>query len=1026
MSYQQPPPPNRSQPLSEASPASVAVNVVKNEQRREFFPKKETNYDTESLNITVDEKSDDKSEVSSVKSDSKKSWLNPNAADFVPMGGPVSPPAPLPIRDFPVPERAYPAFYPRVPFSPYGQPQGVFRPPSRDAVVSPRTPVAIVVPEAVQSKRLAIINPATQQPILPEPAEVEGSKPSEDEDETEVVERVEEPEDDLDILPKPRSPRSPLIQIRPLDGRKGDGLMSSELTGDNEDKSDTDENDKIKAAQAMEELQKALSSLHHGDISDDEELKNLEDLESEDEEVSFTYEIEFMMSLKSQCNDLPADILTQSECLKKAGVSKVKHNRAPGPKHRRFAKDKRGKDIIITRKAELKPLDLEGGWKHTMPSDEKEELTRKATNILNKLTMQSFGKLSQKLMEVVAEYVSDPETLRIVVKLAFDKALIEPNFAHMYADLCMELHQRFPSFTVPVVDESGNTKEAVITFKSILLRQCQVEFYDGMKELEFPGDIANDEKELIKSRQKSRWLGNIVLIGELYKRQMVASHILIRCLKKLTQTNLLEDFEAACKLLTNVGSMFDKDHKTDMDHIAAIFETLQKNSSVPSRIRFLMLDVLDLRKNHWNMKSNTETHPEEPHAAQSHNRSNSFVSKNKDAPLKNVKPGKAPVKKFVRPVTTPKSQPKPLVPKAQDSAPVEDHREEKFSDVSKETVSMAKGYAKTLDLAELAVCVSELKGEKNGNPDVFLPDFVSKLVFELFEARSNPEPSVIRDIVSNRDLMSKEHMIEGLQHCLSRVSEMLPDYPKLRSFIVSLVSSLVAQSTLEIYELSALWDYEAFACGIMSEILEQSLSEVLAHKEIDQLRNDLTAAKFDLSLFIYDGFADSVLNFIQKHDDDYKDLFDTEKKMLTTFLPALRRDKTVRAFDSSNEKLMEIATRLLLEQILLSSTYPDKDMSSAPSEDQSDKERKSFERHRDDFTVIIRHQTQRIICLNEIVKLGLKLDFQHNYLARVCQNICGCNIIQKRLLTKWIDTDYIVPCKTKYAEELQNLFEKIQ
>ncbi|KAJ7961870.1 Eukaryotic translation initiation factor 4G [Quillaja saponaria] len=127
----------------------------------------------------------------------------------------------------------------------------------------------------------------------------------------------------------------------------------------------------------------------------------------------------------------------------------------------------------------------------------------------------------------------------------FDRAVMEPNFCEMYAGLCFHLAWELPDFS------EDNEK---ITFKRLLLNKCQEEFERGEREGWEEGEIEQSEEEREQKRIKARrrMLGNIRLIGELYKKRMLTERIMHECLKKLLgqyQDPDEEDIEALCILM---------------------------------------------------------------------------------------------------------------------------------------------------------------------------------------------------------------------------------------------------------------------------------------------------------------------------------------------------------------------------------------------------------------------------------------------------------------------------------------------
>ncbi|KAE9445501.1 hypothetical protein C3L33_22603, partial [Rhododendron williamsianum] len=105
-------------------------------------------------------------------------------------------------------------------------------------------------------------------------------------------------------------------------------------------------------------------------------------------------------------------------------------------------------------------------------------------------------------------------------------------------------------------------------------------------------------------------LGNIRLIGELFKKGMLTERIMHECIKKLLgqyQNPDEEDIESLCKLMSTIGERID--HPKAKEHMDAYFDMMFKlsnNMKLSSRLRFMLKDAIDLRKNNWQQRRKVE------------------------------------------------------------------------------------------------------------------------------------------------------------------------------------------------------------------------------------------------------------------------------------------------------------------------------------------------------------------------------------------------------------------------------------
>ncbi len=101
-------------------------------------------------------------------------------------------------------------------------------------------------------------------------------------------------------------------------------------------------------------------------------------------------------------------------------------------------------------------------------------------------------------------------------------------------------------------------------------------------------------------------LGNIKFIGELGKLQIVHDSILHRCCEQLVGrrrqpvSDQAEDLECLCHLMRTCGRVLDTPKARNMmDQYFERLHSIAHNEQFPLRIRFLVQDVIEMRRNKW-------------------------------------------------------------------------------------------------------------------------------------------------------------------------------------------------------------------------------------------------------------------------------------------------------------------------------------------------------------------------------------------------------------------------------------------
>lgn len=342
-------------------------------------------------------------------------------------------------------------------------------------------------------------------------------------------------------------------------------------------------------------------------------------------------------------------------------LDEARSNRPPpGPKNRGNNYDNRGNRSGRNHgpsRGGQGPLDVqeklkksENHWSRDKEKDsELEAKVKKCRSLLNKLTIDKFDKLSGQILDIK---ITTPDEATAIVAEIFEKALFEPKFAGMYAKLCKKLD----TATKQMFEETKfvDAKGKPMTFRKVLLKLCQKEFAKGrasdneiaekpeetkeMKEAAAAEEAKKDEEtkatangEEIKKmsaydiqraemkRKKEAWekhmkvkrrkLGNIQFIGALYVVGLISEVIVHRdCLQYLLSLGITHKEEDTIETFTNLMiAVGKKVSQSAPGPVGAYFERIElmsRDKSLSPRVRFMLLDLIELRNNNWVARRN--------------------------------------------------------------------------------------------------------------------------------------------------------------------------------------------------------------------------------------------------------------------------------------------------------------------------------------------------------------------------------------------------------------------------------------
>lgn len=247
---------------------------------------------------------------------------------------------------------------------------------------------------------------------------------------------------------------------------------------------------------------------------------------------------------------------------------------------------------------------------------EADVVQRKVKAALNKMTPENFDRISQQILGIAAQSKSetDGRTLRQVIQLVFEKATDEAHWASMYAKFCAEMLMNMSSDIKDegIKDKNGQVVTGGNLFRKYLLNRCQEEFEKGWK-VNLPEPKEGESKEVTMlsdeyyeaAAAKRRGLGLVKFIGELFKLNMLTERIMHECVKKLLDYKGTPDeaeVESLCSLLRTIGKQIDSPESRVAGAVDMYFDRIHQTMNLPdlpSRMRYMLLDIIDLRKAGW-------------------------------------------------------------------------------------------------------------------------------------------------------------------------------------------------------------------------------------------------------------------------------------------------------------------------------------------------------------------------------------------------------------------------------------------
>ncbi|MCI4389953.1 hypothetical protein PGIGA_G00116960 [Pangasianodon gigas] len=186
------------------------------------------------------------------------------------------------------------------------------------------------------------------------------------------------------------------------------------------------------------------------------------------------------------------------------------------------------------------------------------ELSRLVRSMLDKtsetfdsiLSAQNFQKEMEKITELP---INTEERLKGVMEIVYDKVVS----ALRQSIICAEVCHHLKNVELP----ASEILEAKMTFQKILLSHCMDLFEKDFEQTqEQEEDQQHPKAEVEEVKERARWLGNTMILCELFKRKMVTEQVMHDCISKLLKNPSEDNLDHFCCLMCNI----DKDLDVEM------------------------------------------------------------------------------------------------------------------------------------------------------------------------------------------------------------------------------------------------------------------------------------------------------------------------------------------------------------------------------------------------------------------------------------------------------------------------------
>eukprot|EP00300_Choanocystis_sp_HF-7_P012270 c17815_g1_i2.p1 GENE.c17815_g1_i2~~c17815_g1_i2.p1 ORF type:complete len:588 (+),score=129.40 c17815_g1_i2:926-2689(+) len=498
-------------------------------------------------------------------------------------------------------------------------------------------------------------------------------------------------------------------------------------------------------------------------------------------------------------------------------------------------------------------------------------------SILNKITPETFDKLVADVLEIG---ITSVDTLKAMIRLLFDKAVLESQFCALYADLCVRLCDALPEFT------HNNTKQ---NFRRTLLSECFGHFIANERSplqrdsetsetqdvtespstrdsVESPDNspytISREEQEAI---HKMRVMGNIRFMGELYRKGLVTDQVIRACFEMLMDKPSESSVDAALTLTTTVGSALAPEYLRTLFDRFANLRTTQTSFQLSSRLKFRIDDVRELWENGWQARREAIT-PQRLQSLRTEHTRPKPASPRPSTPTALTPQSRVSNPWKPKRLSQGSMDPKDLaalqaISPASPHTPDTKHQSNtqhalSLEDWTRRVNVLVDEFCLVQDLSEACRCVGEL-----GSPER-LYMFVRIGTVNVVESdpKSVPDWNLLLDTLWKRKVLSAEDIVKGMGDVWRRIADIEIDAPRARPLVAEVGGYLCGCGVWTVHDMLGailqqrpnLIEDDHNAIGRLAELdqvpasVAEALTKCHEHIDLNELSDQWKASSYTL------------------------------------------------------------------------------------------------------------------------------------------------------------------------------------